>query len=83
MERDPDRAGQSEREQGTARRSGNLKKKITVCKSGGTASKNALIYRLTVPAEMIRAIGVTPEDRSVELDMVGDTLTIRKTKKEE
>ncbi len=55
-------------------------KKITVCKSGGTASKNALIYRLTVPAEIIKVFGVTPEDRSIELDMVGDTLTIRKSK---
>lgn len=60
-----------------------MKKKITVCKSGGTASKNALIYRLTVPAEMIKALGVTPEDRSIELDMVGDTLTIRKAKEKE
>lgn len=59
-----------------------MKKKITVCKSGGTASKNALIYRLTVPAEIIKALGVTPEDRSVELNMVGDTLTIRKHKEE-
>ena len=57
-------------------------KKITVCKSGGTTSKNALIYRLTIPAEMIKSLGVTPEDRSIELDMVGDTLTIRKIKEE-
>lgn len=57
-------------------------KKITVCKSGGTASRNDLIYRLTVPAEMIKALGVTPEDRNIELDMVGDTLTIRKTNEE-
>lgn len=57
-------------------------KKITVCKSGGTASKNALIYRLTVPAEMIKVLGVTPEDRSVDLEMVGDMLTVRKYKEE-
>lgn len=57
-------------------------KKITVCKSGGTASKNALIYRLTVPAEMIKALGLTPEERSVELEMVGDMLTVRKHKEE-
>ena len=59
-----------------------MRKKITICKSGGTASKNALIYRLTVPAEMIKALGVTPEDRIVELDMVGGTLNIRKVKDE-
>lgn len=59
-----------------------MKKKITVCKAGGTASKNALIYRLTVPAEMIKVLGVTPEDRSVDLEMVGDMLTVRKYKEE-
>ena len=59
-----------------------MKKKITICKSGGTASKNALIYRLTVPAEMVKSLGLTPEDRSIELNMVGDTLTIRKVKEE-
>ena len=59
-----------------------MKKKITICKAGGTASKNALIYRLTVPAEMVKALGVTPEDRSIELNMVGDTLTIRKSEEE-
>nr|DAR11988.1 MAG TPA: Toxin SymE, type I toxin-antitoxin system [Bacteriophage sp.] len=31
---------------------------------------------------MIKALGVTPEDRSIELNMVGDTLTIRKVKEE-
>ena len=57
-------------------------KKIIINKPGGTASKNAVMYRLTIPAEMVDLLGVTPEDRSVELKMVGDTLTIRKIKEE-
>lgn len=57
-------------------------KKIIINKPGGTASKNAVMYRLTIPAEMAALLGVTPEDRSVELEMVGDTLTIRKVKEE-
>ena len=57
-------------------------RKLIVTKQGGTASKNAVTYRLTLPAEMVKSLGITPEDRSVELDMVGDTLTIRKTKEE-
>lgn len=57
-------------------------KKLIVTKQGGTSSKNAVTYRLTLPAEMVKLLGITPEDRSVELDMVGDTLTIRKIKEE-
>lgn len=57
-------------------------RKLIVTKQGGTASKNAVTYRLTLPAEMVKSLGITPEDRSVELEMVGDTLTIRKTKEE-
>ena len=58
-------------------------RKLIVTKQGGTASKNAVTYRLTLPAEMVKSLGITPEDRSVELEMVGDTLTIRKTREEE
>ena len=57
-------------------------KKLIVTKQGGTASKNAVTYRLTLPAEMVKLLGVTLEDRSVELKMVGDTLTIRKHKED-
>lgn len=57
-------------------------RKLIVTKQGGTASKNAVTYRLTLPAEIVKSLGITPEDRSIELDMVGDTLTIRKVKEE-
>ena len=57
-------------------------KKLIVTKQGGTASKNAVTYRLTLPAEMDKVLGLTPEDRSVELKMVGDMLTVRKHKEE-
>lgn len=57
-------------------------RKLIVTKQGGTASKNAVTYRLTLPAEMVKSLGITPEDRSVELEMVGDTLIIRKIKEE-
>ena len=58
-------------------------KKLIVTKQGGTASKNAVTYRLTLPAEIVKSLGITPEDRSVELEMVGDTLIIRKGKEKE
>lgn len=58
-------------------------KKIIINKPGGTASKNAVMYRLTIPAEIIKRLGVTQEDRSVELNMIGDTLTVKKFKEGE
>ena len=58
-------------------------KKVTINKPGGTASKNAAaMYRITIPAEMVKILGLTPEERSVELEMVGDMLTVRKYKEE-
>ena len=57
-------------------------KKINITKSGGTASKSAVTYRLILPVEMVKLLGITPEDRSVELKMVGDMLTVRKHKEE-
>ena len=57
-------------------------RKLIVTKQGGTASKNAVTYRLTLPAEIVKSPVIKPEDKNVELEMVGDTLTIRKTKEE-
>ena len=57
-------------------------RKVTISKPGGTASKNAVMYRLTIPSEMVKLLGITSEDRSVELKMVGDMLTVRKHKEE-
>ena len=57
-------------------------KKLIVTKQGGTASKNAVTSRLTLPAEIVKSLGITPEDQNVELEMVGDPLTIRKHKED-
>ena len=56
----------------------NVKRNIMINKAGGTASKNGKTYRLSIPADMIREIGVTEDDRSVVLNCENGILTIKK-----
>lgn len=45
-----------------------IKRNIMINKAGGTASKGGLTYRVSLPAEVIRLLEVTPEDREVVLE---------------
>ena len=45
-----------------------IKRNIMINKAGGTASKGGLTYRVSLPAEAIRLLGVTAEDREVILE---------------
>lgn len=56
----------------------NVKRNIMINKAGGTASKNGKTYRLSIPADMIRELGVTEDDRSVILTCKNGILTIKK-----
>jgi hypothetical protein len=57
---------------------------IMINKVGGsTASKNAVNYRVSLPVDMIRALGVTKEDRTVTLELFTDKIEIKKFKEEE
>ena len=47
---------------------GKTKRNIMINKAGGTASKGGLTYRVSLPAEVIRLLGATPEDREVVLE---------------
>ena len=49
-----------------------------VNKAGGTASKNGKTYRVSIPAEMIRELGVTDEDRGVILTSENGEIRIKK-----
>lgn len=55
-----------------------VKRNIMVNKAGGTASKNGKTYRVSIPAEMIRELGVTDEDRGVILTSENGEIRIRK-----
>lgn len=45
-----------------------IKRNIMINKAGGTASKGGLTYRVSLPAEVIRLLGVMPDDREVVLE---------------
>lgn len=55
-----------------------VKRNIMVNKAGGTASKNGKTYRVSIPAEMVREMGVTEEDRGVVLTCEDGKIIIEK-----
>lgn len=57
-----------------------VKRNIMINKAGGSAGKNSVNYRVSLPADMIKDLGVTEEDRAVELYFEGDAIVIKKAK---
>ena len=55
-----------------------VKRNIIFNRAGGNASKNAYSYKINLPVDMVRKLGVTEEDRSVILTMENGAITIRK-----
>lgn len=60
-----------------------VKRNIIIAKAGGNAGKNSVGYRISLPAQMVRDLGVTPDDRSVILYMEDGKLIIEKDHSEE
>lgn len=52
-------------------------------KAGGNSEKNTLSYRISLPAQIICDLGVTPENKVVLLYMEDGKLIIEKDKSEE
>lgn len=50
--------------------------KINISAAGGTASKGAKTYKLTLPTAWVAALGVNGEHREVELSFDGKSITI-------
>jgi len=46
-----------------------IKKKIVFNKVGGNASKNSISHKLTIPNDMIKAMGIDESHRYVELEI--------------
>lgn len=55
-----------------------VKRNVMINKAGGTAGRNSVNYRISFPAEMIRAIGITEVDRSVNVKFVDGKIIIEK-----
>lgn len=53
---------------------------IMINKAGGNASITAKNYRISIPVDMIRELGVTEEDRGVLLTCENGVITIKKSK---
>lgn len=55
-----------------------VKRNIMINKAGGTAGKNSVNYRLSIPAYMVKILGVSESDRSVTLRMEENRIIIEK-----
>ena len=58
-----------------------VRRNIMFAKAGGTAGKNSKNYKISLPADMVRELGVTEEDRSVTLTCEDGKIMIEKDKK--
>lgn len=59
------------------------KRNIIFAKAGGTAGKNSKNYKISLPANMVRELGVTEDDRSVVLTCEDGKLIIKKDSPEQ
>lgn len=55
-----------------------VKRNIIIGKVGGTAGKNSVNYKISFPAEYVKQIGVTTEDREVVVSLVDGKIVIEK-----
>ena len=55
-----------------------VERKIIIGRAGGTAGKNSVNYKISLPAEMVKALGVTQEDKAVTVDYVDGKIVIEK-----
>ena len=60
-----------------------IKRNVIFNRAGGNASKNAYSYKISLPADMIRELGVTESDRGVIIAMENGTITIQKEENRE
>ena len=52
--------------------------KIIVNKSGGTASEKSKTYRVTIPNSWVEQLGISEENREIELSFDGTEITVRR-----
>lgn len=55
-----------------------VERNVMFAKAGGNASKNAYTCRISLPMDAIKALGVTPDDRSVTLTIEENKVVIAK-----
>ena len=55
-----------------------IKRKVLFNKPGGTASKNSVMARVTLPPEYVKVLGITPEDKEIIISLENDKIIIKK-----
>lgn len=55
-----------------------VERNIIMGKAGGTAGKNSVNYKVSLPADMVKELGVTQEDKSVLLSFDNGKIIIEK-----
>lgn len=55
-----------------------IKRKVLFNKPGGTASKNAMMARITLPPEFVKALEITPDDKEIIISLDGKKIVIEK-----
>ena len=58
-----------------------VERNIIIAKAGGTAGKDSVNYKISLPADMVKALGITKEDRSVTVEMDDEKIIIKKKEK--
>jgi antitoxin component of MazEF toxin-antitoxin module len=55
-----------------------VERNIIMGKVGGTAGKNSINYKISLPAEMVKDLGVTQDDRAVLVFFEDGKIVIKK-----
>ena len=55
-----------------------VERNIIMGKAGGNSGKNTVNYKISLPSEMVKALGVTQDDKAVTLDCVDGKIVIEK-----
>ena len=58
-----------------------VNRNIMINKAGGTSGKGTKNYRVSIPVDIVRALGITEEDRGVLMTLEGGKIIIEKDTK--
>jgi hypothetical protein len=58
-----------------------VNRNIMINKAGGTSGKGTKNYRVSIPVDMVRALGITEKDRGVLMTLEDGKIIIEKDKK--
>lgn len=55
-----------------------VERNVMINKAGGNAGKESVNYRVSIPADFIRGLGVTADDKTVVLKFIDNKIIITK-----